>query len=341
MHRAPVLSTLYAAAARERRRWFDRHPEARRRLANPVVSVGNLAAGGRGKTPTVAHLARLLVAAGERPAVLSRGYARRAPRAGVVVVSDGEAVRADLAQAGDEPLMLAGQLEGVPVLVCPDRHLAGVLAERRFGATVHLLDDGFQHMMLERDADLVLVDPGDVAEPRTLPFGRLREPVETLARADAVVVDGDVAGTVGRLAALGVRRVFGAVRRLGAPRWLDGRDAAVPAPGGARVLAVAAVARPARFAADLAAAGWQVVGVLPFRDHHPFTRADLDRMARRAAADRADLVLTTEKDRVRLRPLLPATLPIAWVPLEVGIEPAGAFRDWLLGRLSERRRARP
>jgi tetraacyldisaccharide 4'-kinase len=130
--------------------------------------------------------------------------------------------------------------------------------------------------------------------------------------------------------------VFGAVRRLGAARWLDG-DGPPPAPAGARVLAVSAIARPGRFAADLAAAGWRVVGELPFRDHHPFTRADLDRIARRAAAAGADLVLTTEKDRVRLLPLRPAARTIAWVPLETGVEPAAAFQEWLLGRLAAAR----
>jgi len=188
--------------------------------------------------------------------------------------------------------------------------------------------------MLERDVDLVLLDPQDVVAPRTLPAGRLREPVETLGRADAAIVDGDVAAVSARLESLGVGSVFGAVRRLGAARWLDGDG---PAPAGARALAVSAIARPERFAADLAAAGWQVVGELPFRDHHPFTRADLDRIARRAAAAGADLVLTTEKDRVRLLPLRPAARTIAWVPLEAGVEPADAFRQWLLGRLAAAR----
>ena len=145
-----TLSAAYSAAAAWRRQWYARDPSRRRTLTRPVVSVGNLRVGGTGKTPTVEYLARLLVANGERPVILTRGYARRRPLDGVTIVSDGTAIRADLDTAGDEPLMLARALPGVPVLVGADRHLSGRLAERRFGATVHLLDDGFQHVALAR-----------------------------------------------------------------------------------------------------------------------------------------------------------------------------------------------
>lgn len=335
-----MLSTVYSALARGRRRWFDRHPEARRRLARPVVSVGNLAVGGSGKTPTVACLAQILSAAGERPVVLSRGYARRVRREGVVVVQDRERMRAGLDEAGDEPLMLARQLERVPVLVSSDRQLAGVLGERHFDASVHLLDDGFQHMMLERDVDLVLVDTRDVAEPRTLPGGRLREPLDTLVRADAVLVTGDAAAVADRLAALGAPRLFRLSRRLGAPRWIDPDAGPVPDQAAARVLAVAGVARPERFVADLRTAGWDVAGDLTFRDHHRYRPPDIQRIARRAAELGAGLILTTEKDLVRLLPLAPLAAPIAWVPLSVAVEPEAAFQSWLVERLAKARAER-
>lgn len=329
-----MLSTLYAAVARGRRAWYDRHPEARRRLARPVVSVGNIAVGGAGKTPAVAHLARLLAGVGERPAVLSRGYARRVTADGVVVVRDRQRILSDLAHAGDEPLMLARMLDGVPVLVASDRHLAGVLAERHFDASVHLLDDGFQHMMLERDVDLVLADARDLDETRTLPGGRLREPIDTLARADAVAFAGDVEAARPRLAALGVRRTFHLARRLEAPRRCDAPEAPAAVAPGSRVLAVAGIARPHRFAAALKAAGWVVAGELWFRDHHPYAPADVQRILRRAAETRADAVLTTEKDLVRLLPVVPPGAPIAWVPLAVSVEPAAEFRAWLVERIA-------
>ena len=132
---------------------------------SPVISVGNLAMGGRGKTPVVAHLARLLLDAGERPAILSRGYGRRRPEDGVVIVSDGTHLCADLDRSGDEPLMLARAIRGAAVLVCDVRALARTLAERALGATVHVLDDGFQHRQLGRDVDIVIIAPEDLQRP--------------------------------------------------------------------------------------------------------------------------------------------------------------------------------
>jgi len=185
-----IASQFYSGLARIRRSAVASTPGAVRRLDRPVVSIGNLVVGGSGKTPLTALVARLLADAGERPAVLSRGYARVAADDGVTVVSDGLRLRADLARAGDEPLLLARSLPGVAVLVCADRFLAGRLAERHLGATVHVLDDGFQHMQLARDVNLLIVDRADVDRPRLLPSGRLREPLSAARAADGVLVTG-------------------------------------------------------------------------------------------------------------------------------------------------------
>ena len=123
-----LLSSAYGAAAAWRRQWYATDPARRRRLARPVISVGTLRVGGSGKTPVVAYIAQMLLDGGERPAILTRGYARRQAGDGVTVVSDATAIRAGVAEAGDEPFMLARALPGGPVLVSPDRHLAGTLA---------------------------------------------------------------------------------------------------------------------------------------------------------------------------------------------------------------------
>ncbi len=141
---------------RVRRRRFERQPQRQRRLSRPVISVGNLSLGGTGKSPVVAAIAQWLIDAGERPAILSRGYARRDPVDGVVVVSDGSAIHSAVEQSGDEPLMLARQVPQAIVCVSPERYLAGRLAEQRLGATVHVLDDGFQHLELARDLDILV-----------------------------------------------------------------------------------------------------------------------------------------------------------------------------------------
>ena len=300
----------------------------------------------------MAHIAQLLAAAGERPAILTRGYRRREPTDGVLVVSDGRRIRADLPRAGDEPLMLARALPEAAVLVGADRYLAGLLAERRFDCTVHLLDDGFQHVQLHRDIDIVLVAPEDLHD-QVLPAGRLREDLSVLACADAVVVNTNAEIDAQSLAAeIGVAAVFQARTRLGPPRVravcvgaeLARPEGAAPA---TRILALAGIARPRRFFDLLVASGWRVAGEMTFADHHYFTRADLDRIVHTAREAGAGLVLTTEKDLVRLLPFRPFEVPIAAVPLELRIEQpdparAGAvpFCEWLAARLAATRAAR-
>jgi tetraacyldisaccharide 4'-kinase len=308
-------------------RWGARPPGA------PVISVGNLAMGGRGKTPAVAALARLLVEAGERPAILSRGYRRRQPEEGVVIVSDGTHLTADLDRSGDEPLMLARQIPGAAVLVCDVRAEAAALAEAQFDVTVHLLDDGFQHRSLRHDLDLVIVSPADLAD-RRVPFGRLRSSPRALARADAVLVDGVTTDAVtARLAELCPASVprFTLARRLGEGWWLDGGQA--PVTREQPVVAVAGIARPERFARALEHAGWTVARLMPFSDHHPFTVRDVSRIASAVADAGAAAALTTDKDAMRLLPLRPLPIAIAAVPLTVSIEPPAAFHAWFLERV--------
>ena len=335
-----VLSHLYGSLAARRRRWYTARPDRRRRLEQPVVSVGALAAGGSGKTPLTAHVAELLAAHGERPAVLSRGYGRRRRLDGVVVVRDRSGIRATLAAAGDEPLMLANRLVGVPVLVCEDRFLAGRVAETRFDASVHVLDDGFQHLALHRDIDLVVIGAADLEARQTLPGGRLRERPTTARVADALIVEAPTLAAASQEAArLGVGEVFQLTRRLGTP-VPAAPEAPVAVPGGAPVLVVCGIAHPAAFVAAVRDAGYAVAGSIELADHHPFSAGDLERIASRATAVSAECVLTTEKDMVRLRPYAPFAFPLAWVPLHVTVEPADRLRAWLVDRIDGARAAR-
>jgi len=321
--------------ARGRRQYYASHPHLQRRLARPVISIGNLAAGGRAKTPLARLMASRLRDMGERPAVLSRGYARRDAADGVVVVRDPGGMRADLDRAGDEPLMLARSLDGVAVLVSPDRYLAGRLAEQHFDCTVHVLDDGFQHFPLRRDADLVVVAQEDLDAPRTLPAGHLREPLEAAAAADAfVALDGVDRARLAELAR--GRPVWAARRRQGAARLAE-RSGVPLQPSGGPVIAVAGIAGPSRFFAGLRDGGWTIARELPYPDHHRYSRADLRWIADAAAETGAAAVLTTEKDLVRLLPLRPFPLPVAWVPLTLEVDDAPGFDAWLAAILKDAR----
>ncbi len=282
--------------------------------------------GGSSKTPLAAEIARTLLDMGERPAILSRGYARRIADPGVVVVSDGSHILSDVEHSGDEPLMLARAVPAAAVLVSPSRYLSGRFGETRLGCTVHVLDDGFQHFDLMRDVDL-LVSPDAVDEVRTLPFGRFREPLDAAAAADALLVED---GT-GPVPDLKVHTAFRFTRQLAS---------AVPSPA----FAFAGIARPQRFYDDLERCGWRLTGRRSFPDHHYYSESDIRDVNAAAKASGAQVILTTEKDIVRLESKVQSrkskvespqstvdSLEIVAVPLEVRIEPA--FGAWLAERL--------
>lgn len=292
-----------------------------------MISIGNLTVGGSSKTPLAGELARMLIHMGERPAILSRGYARQIPSDGVVIVNDGRGVQSDLAHAGDEPFMLAHAVPHAAVLVCADRYLAGCMAESRLGCTVHILDDGFQHFHLMRDVDL-LVAPEELEHVRTLPFGRFREGLDAAASADALLVPaGDAAAIAAASECLHVATAFGFTRSLGEVKGF-------PVP--TRAFAFAGIAQPDRFFGDLERAGWSLTGRRSFADHHPYSPGEIADVERRARESGAEVILTTEKDAVRV-PSQSEMLPIVSVPLRIAIEPA--FGAWLRERLLKRRAA--
>src|SRR5205814_2777079 len=197
----------------------------------------------------------------------------------------------------------------------------------------HRRADGSQHFELRRDVDLLQASEDDLAD-RPLPAGRLREGIAAAAAADAALVTAGydtAAERIGR--GLGVPTVFRVTRSIAPPRRLaDPRDSVVVPPN-SRVFVVTGIARPDRFLADVSAAGWDIAGALDFRDHHRFDARDVQRITDAARAAAASIVLTTEKDAVRLTACELGDLPIAAVPLVVGVEPPERFREWLLARL--------
>jgi tetraacyldisaccharide 4'-kinase len=239
-------------------------------------------------------------------------------------------------RSGDEPQLLARTLTGVPVLVSTSRYEAGQVAESRFGCTVLLLDDGFQHLTLARDVDLLLMALPDL-EDRVLPFGRLREPLASARYADALLVPGTAGDAARMSAALGVIPAFTVETRYLPPARVTPYGEPIDLPAGTRVVAVAGIARPHRFFSALRDHGWQVTQEIVFPDHHWFRERDLRRAAAEARRSRADLILTTEKDAVRLDGR-PTDVTWAYLPMRAAVEPAGEFAAWIAGRLAAARR---
>ena len=324
---------LYGGAHRLRRRWYRGRA---RRLPRPVISVGNLHWGGAGKTPLVAALAAHLRDRGLAVCILSRGYGSRGR--GVRVVSAGQGPLLDPQAAGDEPALLAGELPGVAVVVGPDRYQAGLEALRRLDPApdLFLLDDGFSHLALARDLDLVAFPASDpFGGGRLLPSGRLREPLAAVRRAQAAILTGapdrDGRDDPGAALAAALRSHgftgpgFASVTRPGTPRRTDGEEL----PAGARVLLVTAIARPDAFAALARSLGLGIAGELRFPDHHRYPPASLARIAAawRTSGIRSEAgaVLVTSKDRVKLLGRL--DVPLAELPIRADPEPA--FWEWL------------
>jgi len=260
--------------------------------------------------------------------VLSRGYGGSF-RGDALVVSDGASVLATAAEAGDEPVMLARALPGAVVAIGPRRELVGSVVEARFGRRVHVLDDGFQHLRLERDLDLVCLDVHDL-EDRPLPAGRLRERPQALGRADVVLLTRLEAASEPELRALekriGPARTFRVERRATGWRTLAGEAADAPA----RAFLLAGIARPERFERDATSAGAGVVGRAFFRDHHRFRADELAAAAAQARAAGASVIATTAKDAVRLEALPPLELPVVVLGIEARVVDEARLRERLL-----------
>jgi tetraacyldisaccharide 4'-kinase len=307
------LSDVYGAVVGVRNALYERRLLRARALQGPVISVGNLSAGGSGKTPFVILLGELLKAREIKFDVLSRGYGRRTR--GVLLVDPGGLPR----EFGDEPLLIARKLQA-PVIVGEDRYEAGRFAEERFGPQMHLLDDGFQHRGLSRDFDIVLVTPED-ARDRLLPAGRLREPLRSLRRADAVVLTGGAAAESFPLAGKMVWRV----RRGIVPKWVPPRP-----------VVFCGIARPQNFLAQLRTAGIDPVAEAFFRDHHAYTEKDVRDLLELRQRSEAGGFITTEKDAVNLGGYLEGLEPLAVVPVKMELADADNAVDTVLRAIEKR-----
>jgi tetraacyldisaccharide 4'-kinase len=306
-----LLSALYALAIRLRQMLYALGVFRQQSLALRVISVGNITLGGTGKTPTVIQIAGLLLKNHRHPAVVSRGYGREDESA-IAVVSDGSKVLVDAKSGGDEPVLIGSLLPGVPVVVGSDRHRAAVLAQQRFKTDTIVLDDGFQHIRLKRDLDIVLVDAVDpFGNGKLFPAGVLREPLTALARANVVLItSADKADDLDGLKRVIRRntraRIFTA-RQLPKDLTEIASGAASPhdALRGTAVLAFSGIARPASFTALLRSLGADIRAEIAYPDHYAYKKSDLTTLFERAAAANASMIITTEKDAVRLKPWNP------------------------------------
>jgi tetraacyldisaccharide 4'-kinase len=309
------LSAIYGAVTGTRNALYDRGLLRARRLQGPVISIGNLSAGGSGKTPFVMLLGELLKARDIKFDVLSRGYGRKSK--GVRLVDPAGLP----SEFGDEPLLMARKLQA-PVVVGEDRYEAGRFAESRFGVQLHLLDDGFQHRALARDFDIVLVTPQD-AKDKLLPSGRLRESLSSLRRADAVILSSGAAADSFPLDGKLVWRV---------------RRGILPQNVPPRPVVFCGIARPQNFVLQLKTANIEPVAEAFYRDHHAYSEQDVRELLALKQRSEAGGFVTTEKDAVNLGGYLSALSPLAVIPVKMELSDAANAVDTMLQKIEERKR---
>ncbi|WP_298432832.1 tetraacyldisaccharide 4'-kinase [Geobacter sp.] len=295
-----ALSYPYALAVRVRAALYAAGILPSRCLPRKVVSVGNLTVGGTGKTPMVAWIARYFLARGKRVAVISRGYGGTA-EGKTRIVSDGETLFLTPEEAGDEPYLLARSVPGLMVVIGADRHAAGLLAIERLSPELFILDDGFQHLRLRRDLNILLLDcRSPFGNGRTLPAGLLREPTSAASRADVVVLT----------RCGGVQREGSPVAGLPCSRVTHRLTAIVPLAGGTpvpfsmlkgeRVLAFSGIADPISFFTALKGEGVELAATLSFPDHARYGKREIDTICQLKNESGAAFLVTTEKDAVKL-----------------------------------------
>nr|HID57665.1 tetraacyldisaccharide 4'-kinase [Desulfobacterales bacterium] len=334
-------SLVYTILVRLRLFFYRRGIIRTRSLPCKVISVGNITVGGTGKTPLTLYLARELKDLGYRVAIISRGYRGSAEKAGGIV-SDGENILMNAEEAGDEPYFLALKLKGIPVIIHKDRFQAGRRAINTFGSDVLILDDGFQHIRLKRDVDIVLVDSSNpFGNGHVLPRGVLREPLAQLVRADLFVLtrsDPDLrpARTISLVRSYAGKKPVFCCTHLPEGLFVAGRRErlGLRTLEGASLLAFCAVAHPDDFKSMLLAMGGKLVRFISFPDHYWYTDDDLESIWELARGLDVDYTITTEKDYSRIAEKIPVDPPLLILGIKVSFgNEAMAFKNCILERL--------
>ena len=318
-------SQVYGSAAFSRRKLYQQKKCFLKKLPVPVISIGNLAVGGTGKTPMTIHLAKLLRKKHYFPAILSRGYGGTFEKKGGIV-SNGNSILADATQAGDEPLMMAKQLAGIPLIVGHCRYRSGLEAINKLGCNLIILDDGFQHLSLFRNLNIVLMDAfKPIGNGYLLPRGILREPLGALVDADAVIFTRSptkkppIAAEI--LPFLRGLPLFWAKQAA----YIDGaiaKSKKINAPtlndlNGKRVYLFSGIARNEDFHQTITATKARIAGHDKFGDHHRYTKNEIDTIIKMAIKTKADWLLTTKKDFARIVTSVQWPLPFAVIGVKM------------------------
>lgn len=332
------LSGLYSGLMRLRQWLYDRNILPRRSLQTNVISIGNLSVGGTGKTPATQWLAEQLLAREYKVGILSRGY-HRDSRA-TLLVSDGRQICATVQTAGDEPLMLAHNLPTVPIAVASDRYAGGRFLLEQFALDFILLDDGFQHLGLHRQLDLVLLDGRWGLNQRVLPAGPFRESIAGLARADMILITRSETPMQTQNLKQEIEKnlrvpVFSAELQVQGIFSAPGLCHSVQSLAQKRSLAFCGIANPDHFQQTLIATGLNPVHFRAFPDHHAYSSRDLTEIRRMAQTHECEILITTQKDFVRIPPGNDLRLPLYYLAVNLTVTEPERVLELLLAKVAQ------
>jgi tetraacyldisaccharide 4'-kinase len=297
------FSIIYALIQQARANLYRVGILKSRRLPRPVISIGNITVGGTGKTPVAAYIARFLLAQGVKVAVLSRGYGGSLEGT-TAIVSDGVTIQLEPEQCGDEPFLLARTIPGLMVVIGPDRYEAGLLAASTFYPDVFLLDDGFQHLRLHRDLNILLLDYSHpFGNGWTLPAGLLREPRSALARADMCIFTRCPEGPLSPRALPGTVSCNARHQLSTARSFSEDIPLHFSSLHNRSLVAFAGIAEPQFFFEGLRAQGLNLAATISFPDHAVYSEYQIAEITRALQVSGADSAITTEKDGVKLKQL--------------------------------------
>lgn len=339
-----LLSQVYGQAVSIRKIGYEKKVFKKEFLPCEVISIGNITVGGTGKTPFTIYLAQMIQKMGMKVAVVSRGYKGSAEKEGGIV-STGDALLMNAKSAGDEPCLMALELKGIPVIVGRDRAAAGRLAIREFHPDVILLDDGFQHLRLARNLDIVLIDTlKPFGNKSLLPRGTLREPVTGLLRGDIFILTrfdqappDQQARTLAEIQHIVPGKpIFQAVHEPYIKRMIDPQNDSAALVDESllrdqKVVAFSGIADNDGFKASLKKWGCFPLAFFSFQDHHAYTRGEIADMLSFSEKNGAAFMVTTEKDYVRLKASLPIDMRLIVIDVRISLgDQKDRFSDFIL-----------
>ena len=331
------LSFIYGSLVAIRNFFYETNILSTKSLNCKVISIGNITVGGSGKTPTVEYLSNLLQSKGHKVGIISRGYKRKSKS--TLVVTDGKKKPESWKHVGDEPFLLAHKLENIPIVVGISRYKAGSMMIEKFQPDVILIDDGFQHLSLHRDLDIVLVNSKDKrSDHKLIPSGKLREPISNLTKADLIIITKSNIHTpsnylINKIESFNRPTIYNELQIDSLLQIKSNKINKLDKIANKKVYLFSALGDNESFKKIMGYTDAKIVGHSKYPDHYQYTLDDLNDIEQKATKCNAEFLITTEKDLVKINPQN-RKIDIYTVRMKMIFKPDKLFNEYIDNLLS-------